>query len=136
MSKINLFKNEHKAAVKYCQINKNYFKYFKSIYSSTVWLDRPLMRLPIANIEKIELKKNNIQKLKQNFHIKVIIQIYIQFSKRFPFNDLYELLYVTDEETNETCSILEFGLEDEETAKSFVKILTFLSNMISRRVIY
>lgn len=80
MFKITFFKDDYKVYLKYCQITKKCFKYFKSIYSSTVYLDKPLMRVPISNIEKVVIGNNKIQKLK-NFNIKVIIQVYIRFDE-------------------------------------------------------
>jgi hypothetical protein len=81
MSKIKIFKNDFKISLRYCQITKFYFKYYKSLYSSTVWLDKPLIRLPIFNIEKLIIGKNTIQNLKQSYNIKVIIQIHIRFDE-------------------------------------------------------
>ncbi len=133
--KINLFKNEHKVSLKYCQITKRYFKYFKSIYSSSVWMDKPLMRLPIKNIGKLVIGSNSIQKLKNTNHINYLLQIFIKFTDDFPFNNLYELKYIRTDENKEPECILEFGLEDEETAMSIVQILSFLRNLISKKLI-
>jgi hypothetical protein len=80
LSKLKSFKNEMKTSLKYCQITKTYFKYFKSIYSSSVWMDRPLMRLPLANIDKIIIGNCGVDKLKQ-MNIKIIIQIFAKFDE-------------------------------------------------------
>jgi hypothetical protein len=70
--------------MKYCQITKNSFKYFSSIYSSSVWLDKPLMRLPIQNIERISFGLNgNITKNQKNTNannVRFILQIFISFN--------------------------------------------------------
>jgi hypothetical protein len=77
MHKITYYK-EAKLIERYCQVTKQYFKYFKSIYSSTVYLDKPLMRLPIANIDKILVSRST--KLKTNFTTLIHTQIYMKFT--------------------------------------------------------
>jgi hypothetical protein len=133
--KINLFKNEYKESKKYVQINKGHFRYFKSIYSSSVWLDKPLMNLPIENIDKVIIGSNNISKLKNNCKISVLLQIYITFNEKFPFSSKYELLFINDQNSSTNHYLLEFGLEDEETARNIIRILGYLKDLINKKLI-
>jgi hypothetical protein len=79
MFKINNHKKDVKLIERYCQVSKKYFKYFKSIYSSTVYLDKPLLRLPIANIDKIMISKSNKDAKFKN--VEVFVQIYVKFTE-------------------------------------------------------
>jgi hypothetical protein len=81
--KLNNLKHLQKVSLKYSQITKNYFKYFKSIYSSTVWQDRPLLKIPLSNIDKvIAVKcKSNLPKILKNKNIYILIQFFIKFDK-------------------------------------------------------
>jgi hypothetical protein len=79
MYKITYYK-ELKLIQRYCQVTKKHFKYFKSIYSSTVYLDKPLLRLPLANIDRIMLSKHS-KGMKTNLDIQINIQIYIKFTE-------------------------------------------------------
>lgn len=79
--KLNIIKGEYKPSFKYGQISKCYFKYFNSQYSSSVWKDRPLMRLPLSNIEKIIICENLKYKKKNLEKINVVVQIFILFNK-------------------------------------------------------
>jgi hypothetical protein len=98
-------------------------------------MDKPLMRLPIKNIDKLVISNNTIQKIKQSNNIKYLLQIFINFTEDFPYNNLYELLYLKSEEGKEPLCVLEFGIDDEETALSIVQVLSFLRNLISRKII-
>jgi hypothetical protein len=79
MFKLTYYK-ELKLIQRYCQVTKKYFKYFKSIYSSTVYLDKPLLKLPLMNIDKIMISKGS-KELKSKASIEVNIQIYIKFTE-------------------------------------------------------
>ena len=81
--KLGNLKNLQKVSLKYSQITKCCFKYFKSIYSSTVWQDRPLLKIPLSNIEKITVIrcKNNLPKILKNKNINILIQFSIIFDE-------------------------------------------------------
>lgn len=81
--KLSNLKNLQKISLKYSQLTKCYFKYFKSIYSSTVWQDRPLLKIPISNIDKITVIKckNNLPKILKNKNINILIQFSIIFDE-------------------------------------------------------
>ncbi len=84
--KLNNFetlRKHHTISLKYSQLTKFHFKYFKSIYSSTVWQDRPLLKIPIINIDKMIVMKckNNLPKVLMNNNINILIQIYIKFDQ-------------------------------------------------------
>ena len=70
---------EHKLIQKYCEVTKVHFKYYKSIYSSSVYYDKPLLRLPISNIDKIMISKTIDIKLKNGPQIAMFIHIYIRY---------------------------------------------------------
>jgi len=83
--KLNIVKGEYKPSSKYAQITKGYFKYFNSIYSSSVWKDRPLMKLPLNNVEKIVICENLKNKKKNFGNINTVVQFYIVFDKSIFF---------------------------------------------------
>lgn len=83
LNNFSIIKKNQKISLKYSQLTKNYLKYFKSIYSSTVWQDRPLLKIPIVNIDKIIVIKckNNLPKALRNNNINILIHFYIKFDQ-------------------------------------------------------
>ena len=72
---------EHKLIQKYCEVTKLHLKYYNSIYSSSVYYDKPLLRLPIANIEKIMISKTIDIKIKNGPSMSIFIHIHIKYDE-------------------------------------------------------
>ena len=85
-----------KDANRYVSITKYEVKYFKSMYSSSVWSDRPLSIINIRDIKEIKIIKNK----KNSFYILNI-------------NLLNEGIY-------------RFGTKDSIVAENIYKILSYL----------
>lgn len=128
MNKIKLFKNDLKVTERYCQLTRDHFKYFNSMYSSTVWLDKPLMRLPLENICKLHIGRNSDRKLKDNFNIEMILHVHFKFNELFHYNPNYEVVTYTNRK-GEVINILEFGIKEEEDLLNLIKIISFLKKV-------
>jgi hypothetical protein len=72
---------EHKLIQKYCEVTKLHLKYYNSIYSSSVYYNKPLLRLPITNIDKIMISKTIDLKLKSGPHMSIFIHIHIKYDE-------------------------------------------------------
>ena len=141
--KLNIIKGEYKPARKYCQITKEFFKYYNSIYSSTVWKDKPLLRLPLNNIEKMVLCQNLKTKKKNLSNINVIVQIFLIFNeskfclyfilKDFEYDTKYEITKQINE--NSVDYLIELGLESQEEALSLIKIIYFVRKVINKELL-
>lgn len=116
-----------------------YFKYFNSQYSSSVWKDRPLMRLPLTNIEKIVICENLKQKKKNLEKINIVIQIYLLFNEsklliqnlEFKYDSKYEITKQTIKD--KTAYLIELGLETKEKALTLVKIIYFVRKILNKK---
>lgn len=84
--RITTFRNTYKTQIRYCQITQKEIKYFSSIYSSSVWNDKPLLRIPIKNVINITIANEEITKLKYS-GINLVFRLFLKFdeSKFFIF---------------------------------------------------
>ena len=108
--KINLSKNGYKKVVRYFQVTKSEFKYYNSIFSSSVWNDKPLFRINIKNVDKITISDDDIVKMKFN-DVKFLFKMQIK------------------EQEEENFTILEFGCEDPQIGISLIKIFMLMKKI-------
>ncbi len=106
-------KTGYKKVIRYFQITKKGFKYFNSVFSSSVWNDKPLFRTNIWNIADIKVSNNDTVKIKFS-DVKLLIEMH----------------FTVNEEENE--NILELGWSDSEVGISTIKILIFLKKYYSK----
>eukprot|EP00340_Litonotus_pictus_P005306 CAMPEP_0170527074 /NCGR_PEP_ID=MMETSP0209-20121228/12513_1 /TAXON_ID=665100 ORGANISM="Litonotus pictus, Strain P1" /NCGR_SAMPLE_ID=MMETSP0209 /ASSEMBLY_ACC=CAM_ASM_000301 /LENGTH=180 /DNA_ID=CAMNT_0010817329 /DNA_START=226 /DNA_END=764 /DNA_ORIENTATION=- len=92
LEKINYFKNSFKYVTRYFQITKYDLKYFNSVFSSSVWNDKPLMKLPIKNIKEIRVSPNSEYILsKARSKMVVIIEVEVLIDEEFSQDMLDEV---------------------------------------------
>ena len=77
LEKVNFNKYGYKLVLRYFQITKDEFKYFNSIFSSSVWYNKPLFVIPIKNIHKIDFSKDSQNIILKNSNIKIVIDIIV-----------------------------------------------------------
>lgn len=138
IEKVNIFKNGYKLVMRYFQITRSEFRYFNSIFSSSVWNDKPLFVIPIKNIRDIKISNESdkiLSKVKRNLKIILDIEIVIDENiKDDQFQDVYHLRK-NDLEDNKTNIINEklvkitFTTEDEEKGLSLMKILILVKEI-------
>jgi len=124
LNKINYINGNQKLVPRYCQATKKEFKYFKSMYSSTVWQDKPLFRVPFEDLEHVIIVKDESVKHK-NPDIKFIFQISVKLdSEIFKYSKEHK---IDLEFVKNTCqNVLEFATDNIETGFAFFKILHFM----------
>jgi hypothetical protein len=115
--RINLDKKGYKKVIRYFQVTKREFKYFHSIFSSTVWNDKPLFRIKLSDIEKITVSDDDRVKIKFN-DVKFVFKIHIK-KENFKLEDNYRNQF------------LEFGCEDPEAGVTAIKIILLIKKIIS-----
>jgi hypothetical protein len=114
------FKKTLKHFPKYIQISKQYIKYYKSVYSSKIYKDKPLIKLPIENIDRILYSRKIPAVLTLHLYIKFNISNII--NKDFPFCD--KLDFISDERGH----IVEL-ICDEEEGNTLIKLLNYLKSL-------
>ncbi len=127
--KMTIFNGDNRYAQKYCQITKKEFKYFSSIYSSTVWQDRPLLRLPIIDIEKARLKYNQHHKIKGLVIGSTMTDLQIYIPHLPSAEDKHDLILVKNKKNGKMYKLFSFSIVDEESAQSLYKIINYLSSI-------
>ena len=115
MLKINQTKNGYKKVIRYFQITKTELKYYNSIFSSSVYNDKPLFRTLISNIDKIIISTDNMLKFKFN-DIKFAFQLFLKKVINSSTNS-----YWNDD-------VCEFGCEDPQLGVSFIKVIMLIQN--------
>jgi hypothetical protein len=108
MLKISSSKYGLKKVIRYLQLTKTEFKYYNSVFSSSVWNDKPLFRTSIHNIDRITVGSNDVTQLMFED---------IKFSFKIYFKELDGVI-----------TFLEFGCEDVELGVAFIKVLLLLKN--------
>jgi hypothetical protein len=126
---MNNFNGEYRYAQKYCQITKKEFKYFSSIYSSTVWQDRPLLRIPIIDIENARLKYNQHHRIKGLILGSTMTDLQIYTPHIQSAEDKNDLMIVKNKKTRKMYKFFSFSISDEESAQSLYKIINYLSSI-------
>lgn len=128
MLKISLSKNGYKKVIRYFQVTKTEFKYYNSIFSSSVWNDKPLFRTPIIKIENISISNDDMIKMKFNdvkfaFHL-IIKNLVLNIDLRRRDKDVNVI-----KSNNEDVIYLEFGWEDPEIGIALIKVLMLLKRI-------
>ncbi len=102
MLRINAGRSGYKKVLRYFQITKHEFKYFNSIFSSSVWHDKPLYRVKIENIKNVKISNDDMV--------------------RFKFEDVNFVIDIVDANDK----FLQFGWEDSEEGLSVIRIILLL----------
>lgn len=81
LDKINFFKSAFKCVTRYFQLSLLELRYFNSLYSSSVWNNKPLHRIPLKNICDIRVSPESemIVSKSHKKNLSVIIEIEIKF---------------------------------------------------------
>jgi len=112
-----------KVVDRYFQVSKTKIKYFKSIYSASVWNNKPLKIIDINEIENIELKYDELFK---ECHPNIELNFIIGMNDKF-----YEQSNKNKEEIFKVDEDFHFGFEEKEYGVTFMKILFFIKNILN-----
>jgi hypothetical protein len=125
--KLNINKNGYKRVIRYFQITKKEFKYYNSIFSSSVWNDRPLYRINLENITNISISNDEMYKIKFN-DIKFVFNLTVNNINHAKLETENKILMNLEQIKEDL--ILEFGCEDPEIGISLIKIIMILNKDI------
>lgn len=118
MLKINLSKSGYKKVIRYFQVTKTEFKYYNSVFSSSVWNDKPLFRVKLSNVETINISNDDMLKIKFQ-DVKFAFQLFLN---------------VNSDEVNNDNKVLEFGCEDPDIGISCIKVLMLIKQIMNKSI--